>query len=765
MRAICFALALVVVSAVAPAATANEATPVGRKIDGFSLRDFRGKPLALSELDDKKLIVVAFLGTECPLAKLYGPRLAKLQEEFAPQGVAFVGISSNQQDSVTELEHYARTHGIEFPILKDLGNQVADAFGAQRTPEAFVLDADRKIRYWGRIDDQYGFQETRIGYQLKEPRRRDLAEAITELLAGKDVSQPVTAVSGCLIGRVREPVANAEVTYSNQISRLFNKQCVLCHREGQIAPFALTSYQEAVGWAEMIREVVEQQRMPPWHADAPEGRFSNDCRLSEEEKQLVYRWVDAGAPEGDPNQLPEPPQFPEGWMIPEPDEIIYMRDEPYMVPAEGTVEYQRFVVDPGWKEDRWLTAIEPKPGNPAVVHHVVMYIQPPDGPSKGRTGRLRTDWLAAFAPGLRPQVLPDEYARLIPAGSKLIFELHYTPNGVAQEDRSYLGVKFADPKKVKRELVTKNAGNFTFRIPPNNPNYKVESTFTFRDNTILWSVSPHMHLRGKDFYYEVQYPDGKVEPILSVPRYDFAWQTTYLLTEPRVLPKGSKLHCVAHFDNSEGNLNNPDPSQEVRWGEQTWEEMMFGWFEMALADQDLTQPPPEPIARVKEFNKSVESGAIQVDDQLTQMSRRAGRSEEDFKFFSYYLVDLVPQLDRVCITYVEDGKLKLRNCEELNGFRGVFRSPATQLKAEGQGLAEFLSKQDPVVIDDLAKSEGSLIKKLNQKGLVSSLHVPVQIDGHPATVNFWSCDQAAFPPKAVEFLGQISQRLAEGEKD
>ncbi len=321
-------------------------SPITRKIDAFVARDFRGKETALADFADKRLVVVAFLGTECPLAKLYGPRLAELSNEYASRGVAFVGIDANRQDSVTEIGHYARLHHIDFPLLRDTGNTIADKFGAIRTPEVFVLDADRVIRYWGRVDDQFGFQGQGIAYQRNEPQRRDLEQALDELLSGNKVSQPVTLAQGCHIGRVKQATGENEVTYTKHVAKILNENCVAWHRSGQIGPFPLTNYDEVAGWAEMIREVVSEQRMPPWHADPKFGHFRNDARLSEEAKETLFKWVSAGAPEGDPRDLPPAPEFTEGWMIPAPDQVLYMRDEPYEVPAQGTVEYQRFVVDP-----------------------------------------------------------------------------------------------------------------------------------------------------------------------------------------------------------------------------------------------------------------------------------------------------------------------------------------------------------------------------------------------------------------------------------
>lgn len=573
-----------------------QAAPVapGTIVDDITLTDTNGAEHKLADYAGSKAVVLAFLGTECPLARLYAPRLEALAERYADQGVKILGVSSNVHDNVTELRSFARQHGVTFPILKDVGNVLADRLGAERLPVVFVLDGERTVRYVGRIDDQYGLQTTPAGksvsYQLPEARRQDLAVALDEMLAGKAISVAVTEPSGCLIGRVKQADSTSDVTYAKQIARIFNANCVFCHREGQIAPFSLTSYEDAAGWAEMIAEVVAEQRMPPWHANPAHGKFSNDARLSDEDKNLIARWVAAGAPEGDKSQLPPAPQFTEGWMIPEPDQVIYM-PKPFDVPAEGTVDYKMFIVDPGWTEDKWVTAMEPRPGNPAVVHHIVMYVLPPKGVSKYFSADLpktQLDWFASFAPGLRPPVLPEGTARFIPAGSKLAFQMHYTPNGKAQSDRSYLGIKFADPKTVKREIAVQHSGTHDFVIPVGASNHKVESEYVFQHDSLLWSVSPHMHLRGKDFNYKLIYPDGREEVVLDVPQYDFGWQTTYVLDEPKRVPKGTKLHCVAHFDNSADNLNNPDPTIDVRYGPQTWEEMCYGWFEICLADQDLT---------------------------------------------------------------------------------------------------------------------------------------------------------------------------------
>jgi len=546
--------------------------PIGRQIESFTLRDFYGKEHSLDDCD-ANLVVVAFLGTQCPLAKLYGPRIEALNQRFGGRSVAFLGINSNTQDAITQISAYARRHSLSFPILKDPANQVADQFEAVRTPEVFVLDRDRIVRYYGRVDDQYG-----VGYQRPEPKREDLAIALEELLAGKAVSTPVTEADGCHIGRVQKVEPHGDVTYSKHIARIFNKRCRECHRKGEIAPFPLTSFTDVQGWADTIVEVIKENRMPPWPANPAFGHFSNDARLTDEEKDLVFRWVENGMPAGDPKDLPEPPKFAAGWRIPEPDQVVYMREQPFTIPAGGVVDYQYFEVDPGFTEDKYIWAAEARPDNSSVVHHIIVYIQPPGEKKFRRRGAID-----GYAPGSQPTVFENGLAKHVPAGSKFVFEMHYTPNGSEQQDRSYVGFKFLDKDKVTKPVHGNLAADTKFRIPPHARNYKVTATRKIQHDQILLNLTPHMHLRGKSFRYEAMFPDGRQEVLLDVPRYDFNWQLTYELAQPMLLPQGTKIVCTAHFDNSEDNPANPDPGKEIRWGDQSWDEMMIGFFAVVAA--------------------------------------------------------------------------------------------------------------------------------------------------------------------------------------
>jgi peroxiredoxin/mono/diheme cytochrome c family protein len=572
-------------TAVDPVATDQaEGIPLGKKIDNFTLRDFRGKPFQLSDLDDSQVIVVTFMGVDCPLVRLYGPRLEAMSNEYSPQDVRFIGINSNTQDPPTRIAAFANKYGVKFPILKDPGSSVADQFGALRTPEVFILDRDRVVRYWGRVDDQFGFTSG-VGYSRQQAERHDVKEAIDELLAGKAVSVPVTKAPGCHIGRVAKVAPHGDVTYANQISRLFNAKCVECHRDGQIGPFPMTTYEEVLGWGEMIREVVDDGRMPPWHANPAHGTFKNDCRLTDDEKNLVARWVENGQPEGDVTELPAPPVFHAGWGIPEPDQVFYMNDDGFEVPAEGVVEYQHYVVETNYTEDKWVTAAEARPGNFAVVHHIIVFVIPPN--ARGKQMELQGA-LLGYAPGTQPTQLRDGYAIKIPKGSRLVFQLHYTPVGTVEKDRSAIGFKFMDPADVTHEVRGGVCGTTKFTIPAGADNHKIVTTEKLKRDTALLSMLPHMHLRGKAFTYEAKYPDGTSEILLDVPEYDFNWQLWYEVAEPKLLPKGTELVCTAYYDNSESNVYNPDASIDVGFGDQTWEEMMFGWYAYAVPKKPAT---------------------------------------------------------------------------------------------------------------------------------------------------------------------------------
>jgi len=379
-------------------------------------------------------------------------------------------------------------------------------------------------------------------------------------------------------------------TFAKDVAPIVYNHCTECHRPGEAAPMSFTSYKETRPWAKAIKDRVVARSMPPWLSDAAHGTFKNDRRLSDAQINTLVEWANGGAPEGNAKDTPAPPKFETGWTIGKPDRVIDMGTT-YSVPASGVVAYQHFTVDPGFTQDTWIQAAEVRPEKRGLVHHVIVYVAPPGVSTPTAEERQeRREMLVGYAPGDPATTFEPGTARLVKAGSKLIFQMHYTPNGKADTDKSYIGLIYAKQAPERRAVIT-NAGNGTFRIPPGDPNYEVKSSWTATDDIIVTSFMPHMHVRGKDYKYTVTYPDGRSEVVLNVPKYDFNWQLTYELAKPLHLPKGARIDGLAHFDNSPNNKFNPDPTKEVRFGPQTWEEMMLGWFTYTIpSDQKPLAP-------------------------------------------------------------------------------------------------------------------------------------------------------------------------------
>lgn len=602
---IVFALTIVCVAA---PAQADDETVIAIAAP-FSVQDLNGQEMELSENPPHELTVICFLGNECPLAKLYGGRLQKISQQFAKRSVRFVGLNSNRQDSAEELTNFIADQQIQFPFGKDFDNVIADQFQVRRTPEVVVVDKERAIRYRGRVDDQY-----LPGVSRSKPERHDLKIAIDELLAGKAVTVPRTEPEGCLLGRVTKPVADATVTYCDQVSRVLQRNCAECHHSGDIGPFSLTDYDEVVGWGDMMVEVIANGRMPPWHADPNFGHFANERRMSDSDKQVIQDWVDQGMPYGKPTKLPEPVEYASGWQLPrEPDLVIAMRDRPFTVPADGTVEYQYFVVDPKFEEEVWITDAEVIPGNRSIVHHSIVFIRPPDG-----TRFTGIGWLGAYVPGQRlPETRPN-LARRVPKGSRLVFQQHYTPNGTAQTDITKIGLLFANEKDITEERLTLTAMDQGFELKPERAGQAVKASVRqLPKQGRLLGIAPHMHYRGNQFAATMVSNDGN-ESLLQVPAYDFNWQHNYEFAKPIDLSTVKRIETRFVFDNSDANPFNPDPSSYVTWGDQTWEEMAIAFFDVAR--------PREP----KAHQPDNESENKDDDQRDAQLERKITRQTEKF---------------------------------------------------------------------------------------------------------------------------------------
>ncbi len=387
--------------------------------------------------------------------------------------------------------------------------------------------------------------------------------------------------------------------FSKDVAPILQRNCQTCHRPGEGGPFPLLTYDQVRPMAPSIKRVVQQKIMPPWFADPQYGHFANERTLTAKEISTLVAWVNGGAPEGDPKDLPPPINFIEGWGIPKPD-VIFQLPRPFQIPATGMVEYQYVIVPTGFTEDKWVQMAEARPTNRPMVHHIIAYIREPgssyfkdqkpgvffEAPpaktdEKTDTSALPSDFLVGYAPGQPAEILRPGQAKLIKAGSDLVLEVHYMPNGTATTDQARVGLVFAK-EPPKERVLTLSAVNGTFKIPPGDPNYRVDASFEVATDLKLAGLHPHMHTRGKDFEYRIVFPNGETQTILRVPHYNWRWQLWYNLAEPMVLPKGTKIECTAHFDNSADNPENPDPTKTVIWGQQSWDEMMVGFFNLVF---------------------------------------------------------------------------------------------------------------------------------------------------------------------------------------
>jgi hypothetical protein len=387
--------------------------------------------------------------------------------------------------------------------------------------------------------------------------------------------------------------AGAPPTFYKDVLPVLERNCQSCHRPGEAAPMALVTYQDARPWAKAIRQAVLTRKMPPWLADPSVGHFANDRTLARSDIEALVQWSDAGAPAGSQKDAPKPVDFTEGWNIAKPDVILEMASS-YEVPASGTIEYQHFIVPTGFTEDKWVQVVELRPGNRSLVHHAAVFVRPPEskwmrsakpGEPVGRQAEsglsLYEEILDFHVPGAVPHALPPGQAKLVKAGSDLVFQMHYTTNGKPATDRTRIGIVFA--KEPPRERIfTLQIANRGFLIPPGASDFPVDSKLTLQGDARIIALNPHMHVRGKSFEFRVATPGNDPQVLLRVPHYDFSWQLQYYLAEPLSLARGSRIECSATFDNSPNNPANPDPSKEVRWGDQSWEEMMVGTVDVAI---------------------------------------------------------------------------------------------------------------------------------------------------------------------------------------
>jgi thiol-disulfide isomerase/thioredoxin/mono/diheme cytochrome c family protein len=551
---------------------------IGTVIDNLTFKDIRYLPRSLDDFKDKKALVLAFVNTSCPVGLRYFPKLNRLEQKYRSQGVQFLGVFVAPEDAISHIATLGVELRLELPLVKDFTGDSARKVGVTTVPEVVVLDAERRLRYRGRIDDQY-----RVAGSRSEPTRNDLVEALEDVLAGRPVRVATTPVDGCPITWPTEVEVTEPVNYADHVAPILRKHCIECHRPDTAAPFALLNYRQVVNRAKVLAEVVREERMPPWYASPSYGHFANRRGLSEQEKATILAWVKAGMPSGDEAKLPPlPPEIvaPKSrWLIGEPD--LVLTTAKYDIPAEGTVEYKYAIMPYVFTQDTWLEGVQILPENPKVVHHAnLAYLVLGD--------RFRMEnFITGFVPGGDPMKLDPGIAFKIPKGSVVGLQIHFVTTGQPQTGQLKVGFRYAR-SVVQKQLHFMLFADRRFAIPPGAPAHRVEVSKTLARDVDGLALFSHMHLRGRDMSFIATRPEGKTETLLVIPNYNFDWQMPYRWVPGTMrLPKGTKLDCVAHYDNSAFNAFNPDPKATVRDGQQTEDEMMNGFFFYTYSDEKL----------------------------------------------------------------------------------------------------------------------------------------------------------------------------------
>lgn len=560
------------------------------------LHDLDGKSMSLVPLRGGFKLVV-FYSTECPISNAYSSTYNALSSAFPRERVSFVGICVDPDLSASDLKDHARDFTLKFPLVHDRFGRIARSLGATMTPEAFVIDDQGVTRYHGLIDDQYAARQVRN----LNPAGTPLKDALTALLAGKDVATPFVEPIGCPIPVVA--VKSAVPTYTKDVAPILYRHCLDCHRKGQVGPFALETYQQARKRAGDLANVVTDRLMPPWKAvHGFGGPFKDDRSLPEKDIATIVAWAENGSPEGDPADLPAMPKFSEDWSLGTPDLILDIGAD-MEIPATGEDIYRCFVRPTALPKDVYLSAIEYKPGNPRVVHHILAYVdvngearkkdaaEPGPGYTcfSGPEVEIHGD-LGGWAPGNLPSRLPDGIGRSLPKGADAIIQVHYHPTGKPETDRTRIGLYFSR-KPVHKALQWGLALNQNDLVLPPDSTKTIRGTWEIPVDTVALAVTPHMHLLGREIAMTAKFPDGRVQNLIKIDDWDFNWQATYYFRNPIDLPKGSIVDVVATYDNTSSNPRNPNkPPKLVKWGEATTDEMCIGFIALTKKDQDLTKP-------------------------------------------------------------------------------------------------------------------------------------------------------------------------------
>ncbi len=579
--------------------SAQNPASLQQPVNALVWKDIAGNQYSDALFSKNSVTVFVFTSTQCPISNLYTTRIKELEKQYHARGVQFFVVNSNQEDTLQMVKKYSAKCSYNFPVVKDNGTAIADKLHASRTPESIVLDSKGVVRYRGRIDDNT---------DRNKIVRHDLADALEAVVTGGIVSRPRTLATGCVIFRdssQTHSTMTSKYTYSHDIAPILNANCVVCHRAGETGPFSLTTYQEAKTWAAAIKDYTARRVMPPWKAVPGYGDFHDTRSLSSQQIAMISNWADSGAPQGSIGSSAALPSFPAPgkWAMGTPD-VELKPEGAYHLAAEGADVYRNYVLPYNVTSDQYIKGIAFQAGNRAVVHHIILFLDmsgksveldkadPEPGYSVPGTTIgvpfLQTIWVAGWAPGNTPRLMPPGIAFKMPKGAKLVLQVHYHKSGQQETDLSRMALYFTDKSSVDKEIYT-NALIYPYlALKPGIANQVVRQKLTLPVDVHAFSVAPHMHMLGRIMKVNATLPTGEKIPLVYINDWDFNWQETYRYKKPVALPKGTVIDMEASFDNSEMNPRQPShPPKYVSWGEQTTDEMCICFFQMTVDKQHL----------------------------------------------------------------------------------------------------------------------------------------------------------------------------------
>jgi peroxiredoxin len=552
----------------------------GEAITDFSLIDHEGRFFQLSRHADQNAVVLVTLSENKRDLSRFAKDLGSLAEQFSENGIKFFFMDSSGAHDKALLSDLASDTKIPFPILIDDTQLIAEALGVTRGLETVILSPKSKeLVFRGALNDRFS-----LGSKARKASVHYAGSALSRILEGSEPLSDSVESKGELISFNDKALRVAALSYENDIAPILEQRCISCHVEGGIAPFAMSNHQMIKGWSPMIREVLMTKRMPPGQIDKEySNEFHSVNQISVEETQKLVHWIEDGARySGARDPLAELNITRKKWAYGEPDMIVKI--PPQQIPATGVQDYRNLVVPLDLEEDVWVKAVEFVAGDTTVLHHIIAWASAPQGRGGGAFGLLNQGiGLGAYAPGNSINTYPEGSGFPLKVGSGLRLQMHYTTSGKEATDASEIGIYLWDEEPEKRVLGG-SAADLDISIAPFEANHEMVASKKFRKDAYLTMVGPHMHYRGTDANFKLVYPDGDTEEILNVPNYQFNWQKTYDFKEPKFIPAGTEMVFRATFDNSEMNPSNPDPSDEISWGEQSWQEMFFGFFRYIDAD-------------------------------------------------------------------------------------------------------------------------------------------------------------------------------------